>query len=175
MLFAPWRYKYVTSAASKNSKNRSCVFCEAPEKDEEEALVLYKGKHAYIIMNLYPYNTGHVMIVPYRHVPSIEDLNEEELLEISMLLKAVIIGAKKALKPHGFNVGVNIGKAAGAGIEDHVHVHVVPRWEGDTNFMPVVAETKVIPQDPRDTYKLLKPTILEAVQMLSLGGKKADS
>jgi len=106
-------------------------------------------------MNLYPYNTGHLMVAPLRHVPSIEDLGEEELLDLFSLVRRCLRLLRRAFKPDGFNVGINIGRVAGAGVEGHVHVHIVPRWCGDTNFMPVIASTKVIPEGIRDTYRRL--------------------
>jgi ATP adenylyltransferase len=154
ILYAPWRYRYVVRAARGEQE---CIFCTALRRSEEEALVLVRGKRSFTIMNLYPYNTGHVMIAPVRHVASLEDLDDEELLELMKMVKLAMKAIREALNPHGFNIGMNIGRVAGAGIEDHVHIHVVPRWNGDTNFMPVVAGVKVIPQDVRETYRLLKP------------------
>ncbi len=153
ILYAPWRFKYVTKAVEE----KKCIFCEALKKSDDEALILLRSRKAFVIMNLYPYNTGHVMVAPIRHVASIEDLTDEEILEIGRLVKLSMKAIREALHPHGFNIGVNIGRVAGAGIEDHVHIHIVPRWNGDTNFMPVVAGVKVIPQDVRETYRLLKP------------------
>jgi len=158
VIWAPWRSKYVREvSADKKDKRQGCIFCEAVKKSDEEALILYRGKFCYVIMNLYPYNTGHVMVVPYKHVPSIEHLNSSELLEMMQLVKVTIKIVKRALNPDGFNIGINLGRAAGAGIEEHVHIHVVPRWVGDANFMPVIAGVKVLPQDVRETYSILKP------------------
>lgn len=156
-LWAPWRFSYVSSVGT--GKGNDCVFCIAPTKSDEEALILYRGKKVYAILNRYPYNNGHTMIVPYRHVASIEDMNEEELAESMRLLKAVMAALREAYAPNGFNVGVNIGKAAGAGIEGHVHIHVVPRWVGDTNYMVVFAGVSVVPQALGDTLKMLKPLV----------------
>ncbi len=154
VLFAPWRYSYVVRASQEKHE---CIFCRALREDEDEALVLVRSRRAFVMMNLYPYNTGHVMVAPVRHVASLEELEDDELLELMKLVKLSLKAIRDVLSPHGFNVGVNIGRVAGAGIEDHVHVHVVPRWSGDTNFMPVVAGVKVIPQDVRETYRRLKP------------------
>jgi len=154
VLFAPWRFKYIRSV---DERRGGCVFCEAPRRSDEEALILARGKHSYVIMNLYPYNTGHVMVVPYRHVPDIVDLNEEELKEISFFIKISLKAIREVYKPHGFNIGVNLGRVAGAGIEEHVHVHIVPRWNGDTNFMPVIAGVKVVSQDVAESYRMLRP------------------
>ena len=145
------------SSGKKQSIGQRCVFCEVVKKDDNEALILYRGRSCYVMMNLYPYNTGHVMVIPYRHVPSIEHLSSSELLEMMQLVKVSIKIIKRALNPDGFNIGINLGRAAGAGIEEHVHVHVVPRWIGDANFMPIIASVKVLPQDVRETYKMLKP------------------
>jgi len=112
-------------------------------------------------MNLFPYNPGHLMVAPYRHVPSVEDLSDDELFDLAMLTKLSLKILRKAFNPHGFNVGVNIGNVAGAGVEEHVHVHVVPRWSGDTNFMPLLADVKVIPQALEETYRKLKNVLKE--------------
>ncbi len=157
VIYAPWRYRYIRDAASKPSKKAFCIFCEAPKKDDSEALILARGRYNFTIMNLFPYNTGHIMVIPYRHVSTLEELDDNELLEMMIMVKAALRALREALAPHGFNIGVNIGRIAGAGIEEHVHIHVVPRWNGDTNFMPVIAGVKVIPQDVKETYKLLKP------------------
>ncbi|MCS7106786.1 MAG: HIT domain-containing protein [Acidilobaceae archaeon] len=156
-LWAPWRYAYVSDVGRK--RDEGCVFCQAPRKSDEEALILYRGKSVYAILNRYPYNNGHLMIVPYRHVARLEELDMEELVEMMKVLRASLKALQEAYKPDGFNVGVNIGKAAGAGIEGHVHVHVVPRWFGDTNYMAVLAGVTVIPQLLSDSYKMLKPLI----------------
>jgi len=163
VLWAPWRMRYITKAAAGGGGG-GCVFCEAPSMSDEEALIVYRGRRAYVILNKYPYNTGHVMVVPYRHVPSLTDLTEEEALEVALLVNASILALTEVYKPHGFNVGVNIGEAAGAGIAGHVHVHVVPRWRGDANFMLTVGSTKVLPEALEDTYKKLKPVIADTVR-----------
>jgi len=142
------------------------VLCRIQEMSDEDALILYRGRTAYIVMNLYPYNTGHVMITPKRHVASLEDLTIEEKLELIILTQAAVQAIREVLNPHGFNIGVNLGRVAGAGIEQHIHVHVVPRWNGDTNFMPVIAETKVIPQDIRETYRLLREPVKKHAERL---------
>jgi ATP adenylyltransferase len=159
ILYAPWRYTYIKSTIEK--KENGCIFCEAPKRSDEEALILLRGEHVYSIMNLYPYNTGHVMIVPYRHVADYSDLREEEALEMHYMVKAVLEALKKVLKPHGFNMGFNLGRVAGAGIDKHIHLHIVPRWNGDTNFMPVIGGVKVLSQDVRETYNALRPYVKE--------------
>ncbi|NPA05138.1 MAG: HIT domain-containing protein [Crenarchaeota archaeon] len=163
LLWAPWRARYVKSFAKKK-EDKTCIFCEAPKRSDEEALILYRGEKAYIIMNLYPYNAGHVMVVPYKHVASLEDLDEDELLELMKLVNLAMKVIRRHMKPDGFNIGVNIGRAAGAGVDKHVHIHVVPRWVGDTNFMTVTAATRVISEDIRETYKGLRETLQEVMQ-----------
>ncbi|MET1102269.1 MAG: HIT domain-containing protein [Pyrodictiaceae archaeon] len=157
IIFSPWRYQYIKKFSDRTIGDKGCIFCDAVNRSDDEALILLRGRHSFIIMNLYPYNTGHVMIVPYKHVASLEDLDDETMLEISRFTKIALRALREALRPHGFNIGVNIGRVAGAGIEDHVHVHIVPRWNGDANFMPVIAGAKIIPQDVKETYRLLKP------------------
>ena len=157
ILWAPWRIEYI-----KSPKYEGCIFCDFPKENrDKERLILYRGKNAFIIMNNYPYNPGHVMVAPYRHVSSIEDLTEEEMLEIMKLAALVMKAIRKVMKPDGFNLGFNIGKVAGAGIDGHVHLHIVPRWNGDTNFMPVIADTKVIPESLEQAYDEIKQAIEE--------------
>ncbi|WP_048061799.1 HIT family protein [Hyperthermus butylicus] len=164
VLFAPWRFKYIKSTVE--AEKQVCIFCEAPRKPDDESLILYRGKHSYVIMNLYPYNTGHVMVVPYRHVANIEDLSDEELLEMARLVKLSIKAIREVYRPHGFNIGINIGRVAGAGVDKHVHIHIVPRWNGDTNFMPIIAGVKVVSQDVKESYKMLKPAFNRAAHEL---------
>ncbi len=155
VLWAPWRIEYIRSP-----KHDGCIFCDFPKENRDrERLILHRGKHSFVIMNNYPYNPGHVMIAPYRHVGKWEDLTDEELLEIMRLSQLMIKAIKRAMNPDGFNMGVNLGRVAGAGIDDHVHLHIVPRWNGDTNFMPVVADTKVIPESLQEAYDELKKAI----------------
>ena len=144
--------KYIVS-----KKGEGCIFCDkVAENDDQANYILYRGKTCYVMLNLYPYNNGHLMVSPYRHVPSPEQLQEDELTEMMLLVNRSIRALRWAMHPDGFNIGVNIGKAAGAGIEEHVHIHIVPRWEGDTNFMPVLSQTRVIPELLDDTYRKLK-------------------
>ncbi len=157
VLWAPWRIEYIRSP-----KHDGCIFCDFPKENRDrERLILYRGKKAFVIMNNYPYNPGHVMVAPYRHVANWEELTDEELLEIMKLTQLMIRAIKKAMKPDGFNLGVNLGRVAGAGIDGHVHLHIVPRWNGDTNFMPVIADTKVIPESLQEAYDELKRAIEE--------------
>lgn len=160
ILWAPWRFTYVTGGNKEKNKYYSCLFCDiVKENDDKENLILHRGKYSYIMLNAYPYNTAHIMIVPYRHVASVESLNSNESNEIFQFLTVVIKSIRDVYHPDGFNIGINMGKVAGAGIEQHIHVHVVPRWEGDTNFMPLLAGTKVLPELLDKTYEKLKPVI----------------
>ncbi len=154
-LWAPWRIEYILHV---DSEEEGCIFCNKPrEKKDEENLILYRGKNCFIIMNLFPYNTGHIMIAPYSHKATLEELTEEEILEMFMLAQKSLAILRETMEPDGFNLGINIGRVAGAGYEGHVHLHIVPRWNGDTNFMPVIADVKVIPEGLKSTYKRLLP------------------
>ncbi len=154
-LWAPWRIEYV-----RMEKMEGCIFCDLPAQNrDEENLILHRGKYAFVIMNNYPYNPGHLMVAPYRHVGEIHNLTQEEWMEIHKLLSLSMRAIEKTMKPQGFNIGVNIGRVAGAGVEGHIHFHIVPRWNGDTNFMPVIADTKVIVQGIRENYRELKEAI----------------
>jgi ATP adenylyltransferase len=153
-LFTPWRMEYIRSA-----KNDGCIFCEMLEMDDREALILRRGRHAFLVLNRYPYNNGHYMSVPYRHVDSLENLTGEETAEMMALLAQGLTAVRKAWNPEGFNIGGNIGKVSGAGVKDHVHLHVVPRWAGDTNFMPIFAGTRVVPQTLEETYAEIKAAL----------------
>lgn len=149
-IYAPWRMTYI-----KGGKPDRCVFClDSIRKDD---FVLYEGKTAYVMMNLYPYISGHLMIIPYRHLSEIEDLQQSERNEIFELIDLSVRSLKEAMQPHGFNIGMNLGKAAGAGIDDHLHAHVIPRWGGDTNFMSTVGKIRVIPEDLITTRDQLLP------------------
>jgi len=153
-LWSPWRSHYIDSFKHA-SDDDECVFCDAQsqEMSDDKCLVLFKGKFNFIMMNLYPYNNGHLMVIPYRHISDYVELTTDELHEITELTNKAILGLKKMMSPHGFNFGANIGQAAGAGIHTHLHFHIVPRWSGDTNFMPVLGEVKIISQDLLETKK----------------------
>lgn len=154
ILWAPWRMKYILSTGEK----KECVLCGcAKGKDDRSHLVLYRSDHCYIMMNRFPYNNGHLMVVPYRHVSTLEFLSDEEICDLIFTVKLGVKALREALSPHGFNIGINLGRVAGAGIADHLHFHIVPRWEGDTNYMTVVSKTKVIPEDLEGTYDKLLP------------------
>jgi ATP adenylyltransferase len=136
-------------------KKRGCFFCKKlKEKKNRKNLILYQGKYVFVVMNKYPYNNGHLMIVPKRHYLDLEQLDNKELKELFDLLRTSIKVLKACFHPHGFNIGINIGKVGGAG-EDHLHLHIVPRWAGDTNFMPVIGETKIVPEYLEKTYQRL--------------------
>ncbi len=152
VLWAPWRMTYVKEASSAGE----CIFCEALKLRDDEALIVFRGERAFAILNKYPYNTAHIMIAPKRHVARPELLTNEEVIELHEILTLIIKAIDSEYSPHGYNIGLNIGRVAGAGIESHLHIHVVPRWSGDTNFMPIIAGTKVIPEDLRNTYKRIK-------------------
>jgi len=150
-LWAPWRMSYIT-----NAKEEGCIFCNREhEGNDRERLVLHRGKHTIVMLNKYPYNNGHLMVAPKRHVASLEDLKPEEANDLMAAIQRCCVLLKKTLSPQGFNIGANLGKVAGAGIEDHIHLHIVPRWQGDTNFMPILAETRVIPEHLAETYNRL--------------------
>jgi ATP adenylyltransferase len=150
-LWAPWRSAYVTSGNSSE-----CVFCDTHQPGREE-LVLIRGRVSYVILNLYPYNNGHVMVVPYRHAPNLATLSAEEQTELMRLTRHAEIALAEAYAPHGINFGINLGKAAGAGVLDHLHVHLVPRWNGDTNFMTAIGEARVLPEDLATSAAKLRP------------------
>ncbi len=152
-LFAPWRMSYIEGA----DKQPECIFCAFPKENrDEERLILSRGKLVFVIMNAFPYNPGHLMVVPYRHEGAYENLSDEELLEMNVMARKCLKVLKKTMNPQGFNLGVNIGKTAGAGFAGHVHLHIVPRWNGDTNFMPVVGEVRVLPESLQSTYKKMQ-------------------
>ena len=139
-----------------HGKEKGCVFCEALKQSDEQALIVARGKLAYVILNRYPYTGGHLMVVPVEHVDSIDKLPEKTWLEMFTLLKRSLAALRSVYRAPAFNLGSNIGEAAGAGVADHVHLHVVPRWSGDTNFMSVLGEVRVLPESLEDTWKKLR-------------------
>jgi len=150
-LWAPWRMEYIEQACQKG-----CIFCLPQHCDEDEdRLILQRSQHAFIIMNKYPYSNGHLMVAPYRHTIDLGSLSAEEILDMHQLLVRCQAILQRTMNPQGFNIGVNLGRAAGAGVIDHLHMHIVPRWSGDTNFMPLFADVRVIPQHLRSTYAIL--------------------
>lgn len=154
-LFTPWRMKYIMDDERK--ENDKCVFCRiAREKKDRENLVLYRGKKAFVLLNRYPYNSGHLMVVPYQHHGSIEGLETDVLNEMMALLSQAVSILGRVYHAQGFNVGANLGEAAGAGIAEHVHFHVLPRWAGDTNFVTSLGSTRIIPEDLDDTWQRIR-------------------
>ncbi|MBI5555673.1 MAG: HIT domain-containing protein [Elusimicrobia bacterium] len=152
LIWAPWRMEYI-----KNVDEPGCVFCKKLRmKDGPENLVLYRGQKSFIMLNLYPYTNGHIMVAPLKHIKDLEKIDAATLAEMMKLSQKMITVLKKLMHPEGFNVGINIGKVAGAGILGHVHIHIVPRWNGDHNFMPVLSATKIMPQTLTEVYTLLK-------------------
>lgn len=158
-LWAPWRIDYILS-----EKSTGCIFCEksSASSADDENFVLYRGTSAFVLMNIYPYNNGHLMIAPYAHVPSLAALPPDQLAEVFRLTQLCERALQCAFQPEGFNIGINLGKAAGAGIETHLHVHIVPRWNGDTNYMTAISRTRVIPQALEDAYRALRPAFQDA-------------
>jgi ATP adenylyltransferase len=150
-LWMPERMAYIKG----EGKGDGCAFCKIPTMSDEDGLIVARGEHVYAVLNLYPYNSGHVLVVPFRHVASYIDLDDAETVEYGEFTKRAVRALTDAAAPHGFNIGMNQGSQAGAGIAEHLHQHVVPRWGGDSNFMPIVARTKVLPQLLRETRALV--------------------
>lgn len=152
-LWSPWRMSYILSPKSKNG----CVFCGALEKeDSQKNLIVYRGEYSFVILNRYPYTSGHIMILPFIHRPNLIDLGAPTRAEMMELTAKGTDILQKQYNPQGFNVGANLGEAAGAGIEEHIHIHIVPRWTGDTNFMSSLGQTRVLPEALEDTYHRIK-------------------
>jgi ATP adenylyltransferase len=155
-LWAPWRLEYIERASGRPDEE-GCIFVELPRQaDDRKNLILHRGETAFVMLNAFPYTNGHLMVAPYRHSADMGELSDQELLEINQLVAKCLEWITRAYRPEGFNIGVNLGKAAGAGIPDHIHWHIVPRWEGDTNFMTTVGEVRVLPQSLEDSYDRLK-------------------
>ncbi len=152
-IWAPWRFKYVTKAEPK----KGCLFCRVvKESQDKENYIIDRKKNCFIMLNLYPYNNGHLMIIPYDHVATLDALSTENLTELFETVAKACQNIKTEMSAEGFNIGINIGSIAGAGVADHIHVHIVPRWSGDTNFMPVIGDVKVISEALDDSYERLK-------------------
>src|ERR671918_3221957 len=154
-LWAPWRGEYVKGLRGDEEES-GCLFCELQKQDDEEALILARSEHSFAVLNRYPYNSGHLMVAPFRHVGELEEVEDDESLDMQRLMQRCVRALKEAMHPDGFNIGMNLGVVAGAGIPDHLHWHVVPRWTGDTNFMPVVGITKVLPEVTQTSYEKLR-------------------
>lgn len=152
-LWAPWRARYIASEPTPD-----CVFCAKPSERRDAAnYLLHRGRRAYVMLNLYPYASGHLLVIPYRHEPRLERLQPAESAELMRLAQRAVTALAAELKPEGFNLGLNLGKAGGAAVAGHLHLHVVPRWSADTNFMPVLAETKVLPEHLDAVFARLRP------------------
>ena len=157
-LWSPWRYEYIASSDAANPETSGCVFCKLrDDPDQDEAnFVLHRGSYNFVVLNLYPYISGHLLIVPYEHVGELDAATKETTDELMELTKRSQTALRDAYQPNGFNIGMNLGRSAGAGIVDHIHIHILPRWVGDTNFMSTVGNTRVIPEDLSTTYEKLR-------------------
>jgi ATP adenylyltransferase len=154
-IWAPWRLEYVKDAAKDNEDE--CIFCAEPAADDDEAnLIVHRGQRCFVILNLFPYTNGHLMVAPYEHIGALQDLDAEMVAELMSLAQSAMRRLEQVYSPQGYNVGFNQGRIAGAGFESHIHMHVVPRWGGDTNFMPVLADTRVMPQTLQQSYEALR-------------------
>jgi ATP adenylyltransferase len=159
-LWAPWRMEYIGQARA--GEDQGCLFCEKPkEGDDEKALIVARSELSFAMLNRYPYNSGHLMVAPFRHVGELEEVEDDESLDMQRLMQRCVKALKEAMEPDGFNIGMNLGTVAGAGIPDHLHWHVVPRWQGDTNFMPVIGDVKVLPQSLSSLMAGLQRSIRE--------------
>ena len=154
VLWAPWRMTYILS----DQKEEGCVFCPGDDRAQDgERLILHVGSRTMVMMNRFPYNNGHLLVAPVRHVSELAELSNDETLDVLLMVRKSIDALKAIMNPEGFNVGLNLGRVAGAGMEDHMHFHIVPRWNGDTNYMTVFGEVRVIPEHIRETYRQLRP------------------
>ncbi len=171
---APWREEYVRKGVGAGNGARACVFCRAAgAADDAKVHVLFRGAHNFVILNRYPYTTGHLMIAPYRHISDFTKATVEETAEMTALFQAALRVLGRHYKPHGFNAGMNLGQSAGAGVAGHFHLHVIPRWTGDSNFMPIVGRTRVFIEDLDTTYERLRPLFNERKSPETRsGGKK---
>jgi ATP adenylyltransferase len=152
-IWAPWRLAYVKDA----SKNDDCIFCAKPAEDDDEAtFIVHRGERCFVILNTFPYTNGHLMVAPFEHIATLQDLDAETVAEMMALAQRSMRVLDETYEPQGYNVGVNQGRVAGAGVDGHIHLHVVPRWGGDTNFMPVLGDTRVMPQTLEQSYEALR-------------------
>jgi len=152
-LWTPWRYAYITTTGQKTTE---CVFCQLVQKSDDEAHIVHRGEHCFIILNAFPYTSGHVMVVPYQHLDQLQSLSEAAAQEMMLLTQRMETVLRELYRPDGINLGMNIGKAAGAGVEGHIHMHVLPRWVADANFISVVGETRILPEDLDETYRRIR-------------------
>jgi ATP adenylyltransferase len=158
-LWTPWRYQYIV----KTGEPVECIFCAAAKSTDDKAwLVVHRAEHNFVILNRFPYTTGHLMVVPYQHVATLEEAHDETLVELIRLARDCEARMRTVYQPEGLNVGMNIGRSAGAGIADHIHMHMLPRWRGDTNFMTVVSETRVVPEDLDVTWSRLRAVFAQS-------------
>lgn len=159
IIWAPWRMGYILG-----EKPKGCIFCDKPKDDKDrENLLLARAKRCSVMLNAYPYNNGHLMVAPYRHVAALTDLTEDEISDIMRVAQQCVSVLQQEFKPDGFNVGMNLGRVAGAGIDDHLHLHIVPRWNGDTNFMSVLVDTRVVPESLMVTFDKLAPAMRQII------------
>ncbi len=162
-IYAPWRWKYIKRAIKGE---KTCIFCDALKKEDDEAFILYRGEKNLIMMNIYPYNNGHIMIAPKEHIRTPADAPLEVMYEMSFLIQASLRALGILFSPHGFNIGMNVGRTAGAGVVEHFHLHIVPRWEGDSNFVSVFSDTKIVAMDVKTVYQRLKPVLLKEINLI---------
>ncbi len=156
-LYAPWRMAYVDQPDAKRPGATGCVFCDkAAENDDDANLIVHRGTHCFVLLNLFPYNNGHLMVAPYQHTAELNALDDAATLELLSLAKRAQAALGQAFHPEGYNLGMNLGRVAGAGIADHLHLHIVPRWNGDTNFMPVLADVKVLPDSLENSCRKIR-------------------
>jgi ATP adenylyltransferase len=153
-IWAPWRMPYVKDASKDTDEQ--CIFCAGAPKDDEENLIVHRGERCFVILNKFPYTNGHLMVAPYEHLSTLPEVDAETIAELMDLAQKGMVGLEERYSPHGYNVGFNQGRVAGAGFEHHIHMHVVPRWGGDTNYMPVLADTRVMPQSLEQSYEALR-------------------
>jgi ATP adenylyltransferase len=158
-LWTPWRYAYVTAATKDEYAAGQCIFCELPRLPDAEAKIVYRGEHCFIILNSFPYTSGHVMVVPFAHLDELQKLPEAAAQEMMALAQKMEHALRQVYSPDGINMGMNIGRAAGAGVAGHIHLHVLPRWVGDTNFMTVTGESRVLPEVLEETYGKLRSAL----------------
>jgi ATP adenylyltransferase len=161
-IWAPWRIEYILAGEKKGG----CIFCVEDAGPDRERLLLHRSRHCFVMLNRYPYTNGHLMVIPYLHTSTMNDMGEDELLDLMLTVRLSHQVLEEASSPQGFNVGMNLGKAAGAGVDEHLHVHIVPRWNGDTNFMSVTADARVVPESLLATFDRLKP-LFERLQGVS--------
>jgi ATP adenylyltransferase len=159
-LWAPWRYAYIATAGKHDGRPDGCIFCELPKLPDADAMIVHRGEHCFVILNSFPYTSGHVMVVPFAHVDQLQKLPEaaaQEMMALSQKMEGVL---RQVYTPDGINLGMNVGRAAGAGVAGHIHMHVLPRWFGDTNFMTVTGESRVLPESLEQTYERLKGVLM---------------